>query len=97
MNTMWSDFAAAFVGGLTGACLFWPLLRRGYPSASRSLGADAIEILALAVGLSSSQIAFGLWPQLKHGISRYLVTMGLAMVIVLAGRFLGSRLRRRLA
>jgi hypothetical protein len=95
MNTMWNDFAPAFVGALVGACVVFPVMRRRRSDENKNLWADAIEVLAIAFGMSASEIAYGLYPELRHGIARYLTAGCLAVIIVLSGRYLACWLRRR--
>jgi uncharacterized membrane protein YccC len=96
MNMMWSDFAAGFVGALVGACVIYPVWRRRRPPEARNIWADVIEILALALGFSSSPLAYGLYPELRHGVARYVTAICLALGIILIGRGWAARLRRRL-
>jgi hypothetical protein len=95
MNTIWNDFAPVFVGALVGACVCFPVIRRRRHSENKSFWADAIEILALAFGMSASQLAYGLYPVLGHGIARYLTAMCLAVIVITSGRCLACWLRRR--
>jgi cation transport ATPase len=97
MNTMWSDFAATFVSALVGACVVFPVVRRRRPIENKSLWADTVEILMIALGFSSGQIAYGLYPELSHGIARYLTAICLVLAFVLSGRYMAARLRRRMS
>ena len=88
-----TDFFHTFIAALIGAAVGFALRPRRQ-SETRCFAATALQVFALALGFSSSQLVFYFFPQLHQGWVRYATVVILVWVIYLPAAWLASRMRR---
>ncbi len=91
---MMNDFLLTFVATLIGAGVGFAFLWRRRPE-RRNLPAMAVELVGLALGMSSSRLVFHFFPQLEHGWIRFATIVLLVWIIFLPAAWWASRIRGR--
>ena len=77
-----TEFVHAFIAALIGAAVGFTLLPHR-PEERRCLLATVLQVLALALGFSSSQLAFYFFPQLHQGWTEHATVVILFLVMYL--------------
>ena len=90
---MMTKFLHTFVAALIGAAVGFALRPRR-SAERRCLSATVLQVFALALGFSSSQLAFYFFPQLHQGWAEYATVVILVWVIYLPASWWAARMRR---
>jgi len=92
---MVGKFLESLLTSLIGFGLVYPFVMRAKYGQWKPVTATLIEVLTFAVGAASSEIAFGLYPQLHEGWRELTTRILLIWLIFLPGCYVASRIRSR--
>ena len=91
---MMGKFFESLLTSLIGVGLVYPLIMRAKYGRWKPVTAIVIEVATFALGVASSEIVFGLYPQLREGWRDLATRILVIWLFVLPGWYVASRIRR---
>lgn len=91
---MMAKFLESLLTSLIGFGLVYPFVMRAKYGRWRPVAAILIEVAMFALGVASSEIVFGFYPQLHEGWRDLATRILVIWLVFLPGCYVGSRIRR---
>ncbi len=92
---MLGNFISSFITVLFGIGVGYAFVLGVKPEKRRPVVAILIEVLTFALGAAASEIAFGLYPDLKQGWKDLATGVVFVWLIFLPGCYISTRIRLR--